>query len=147
MSLDGFSWFVSLPARQWNLLIIDIHLGQFGVFVLIVLMLFLVFVLCFVELYFSGRLLILDKKWHSPFASALALFRDLFATFVRNRFVIVFCSPFTSFWHSFGCIPVALATLLTQCWSLWTPPSFRHPNPRSTCSQPLDTLVERILHS
>ena len=88
-----------------------------------------------------------------PFASAHPLVRDLF----RHRFCIVnplahFDTLLAPFWYPFG-------NVLAQCWSflihfliyfeffVHQHPSFRHPKLQSTCSQPLDTLVERTPHS
>ena len=79
--------------------------------------------------------------------------------FVRHRFVNVFGLPFGSSWHLLRSILFALGTIMAQCWSFWAPfrthfdfdfPStsfLSAPKPQSTSSQPLDTLVERTLHS
>jgi hypothetical protein len=84
-----------------------------------------------------------------PFASAHPLVRDLF----RHLFLLLtLWLILTPCWLHFG-------ILLAQCWSclihvfiyfeffVHQHPSFRHPKLQSTCSQPLDTLVERTPHS
>ena len=85
----------------------------------LILMFFHDRLLMFCEILFLLISMTFGSNYGGSFVSAPPSFHDIFETFSRQRILIVYWSPFASFWYLFECILVPWGPNVNSCCLLF----------------------------